>query len=288
MKLLFVLLFIPFTIFAQSQNNEKLTNSSIIQLKKAGFDKNVIIKKINISVCAFDLSTNGLIELKKEGVDDEVVEAMLSGNVKTQSKHSGNVEDTIQYSKTSSNANASSDTTYVKVTYNDVECSRAAASAQTYDQNNANIFGLRVNKGMYVNLLFQFQINVSTTVKIVMRKMKFSGSKLEPEKLVLTKVSEYNSNDLFVKDDVDENWRNYFYVTYQRVGQIEGNPNFPRKVGFSRSYVAITSIDKNGRTFDGEFNIDAETNDGTPLKIKGSFRKLSYDGGNVTDPLYQR
>lgn len=275
-------------LVAQDHKADTLTNKAVISLKKAALDKKLIIMKIKGSKNAFDLSTNGLIELKKAGVDDDIIEAMLAANTVNSGPNEVPAKTVLLKQEIKTNAIASkSDSSNVTINYNGKNCTPAAVSAQVYDANDANILGLRVNKAMYVNFLFQFQIDRSTVVKIVMRKLKFSGRKLEAERLTLNKVSGYDASDLFVKNNVDENWTNYFYVTYSKVGSLEGNPNFPRKVGFRRSYVKINTIDRVARTFDGELNIDAETNDGTPLKIKGTFSKLSYDGGSITDPLYQ-
>lgn len=57
---------------------EVLTNASVIDLSKAGLDKDVIISKIEASQTSFDLSTNGLIALKKEKLDNDIIKAMLN------------------------------------------------------------------------------------------------------------------------------------------------------------------------------------------------------------------
>ena len=54
-----------------------LTNASIVDLSKAGLDKDLIISKIESSQAKFDLSTNGLIALKSQKVDNDVIKAML-------------------------------------------------------------------------------------------------------------------------------------------------------------------------------------------------------------------
>ena len=79
MKLLFVITFLIFSFIAHTQNNqETLTNQTIIQLHKVGLGTEVIKSKIQTSHCSFDLSTDGLITLKKEGISDDIINSMLS------------------------------------------------------------------------------------------------------------------------------------------------------------------------------------------------------------------
>jgi hypothetical protein len=54
-----------------------MNNSEVVSLAKAGLNKSIIINKIRTSKTNFDLSTNSLIQLKTAGVDDEIVAAML-------------------------------------------------------------------------------------------------------------------------------------------------------------------------------------------------------------------
>lgn len=62
---------------AQSKITEVLTNQSVIELSKAGLDKEVIISKIQSSQTNFDVSTDGLIALKKQKLDNEIIQAMV-------------------------------------------------------------------------------------------------------------------------------------------------------------------------------------------------------------------
>lgn len=57
---------------------DKLTNSEVISLTKAGLASSVILEKIRTSQTDFDTSTDGLIALKQAGVADDVVAAMVS------------------------------------------------------------------------------------------------------------------------------------------------------------------------------------------------------------------
>jgi hypothetical protein len=70
---IFTLIF-AFAVFAQT---ETLTNSEIVEMTRAGLDKQIILEKINISKGNYDTSTAGLIELKKAGVDNEVIKFMM-------------------------------------------------------------------------------------------------------------------------------------------------------------------------------------------------------------------
>lgn len=59
-------------------NPDIVTNATVIDLAKAGLDKDVIISKINSSETGFDLSTSGLISLKNQKVDNDIIKAMLN------------------------------------------------------------------------------------------------------------------------------------------------------------------------------------------------------------------
>lgn len=86
-----ILVFIIYTnCFAQT--GEVVSNKTIISLHKAGFSKEVLISKIQTSVCSFDLSTDGLIALKNEKVPDEVLTAMLAkGNTPSETTSKNNI-----------------------------------------------------------------------------------------------------------------------------------------------------------------------------------------------------
>lgn len=76
------LLFAVFIVTAQ-EKKEKLTNTSIVSLHKAGLGKDVLIAKIQSSDCTFNMNTEGLVELKKAGVPDEVIAAMVNRDAVT-------------------------------------------------------------------------------------------------------------------------------------------------------------------------------------------------------------
>lgn len=177
-----------------------------------------------------------------------------------------------------------SDTTTAAITFADKTVKVNGMSAQTFETND-KIMGMRTNRKLQLNFYVDLQISTGTSVKLVMRKLSFLDTKVEPQKFVFRKVAGFNSDDLNSRSNVDDDWSNYFYITFSKPNSA-GLPNFPRKL--SKSYIKITSVDKVQRTISGEINIDAETTDGTPLKIKGTFTNLSYDGGYVTNPLYQR
>jgi hypothetical protein len=54
------------------------TNTTVIQVSKAGISPDIIKAKIKTTTCIFDLSLDALVALKKEGVSDEVVNAMIT------------------------------------------------------------------------------------------------------------------------------------------------------------------------------------------------------------------
>lgn len=56
---------------------EVITNDEVVSLVKAGLSKQIVINKIRASKTNFDLSTDSLIKLKQAGVDDDIVNAML-------------------------------------------------------------------------------------------------------------------------------------------------------------------------------------------------------------------
>jgi hypothetical protein len=58
-------------------DQEILTNASIIALTKAGLGSSVIMQKINSSRCNFKTSADELIALKKAGISDQVIRLMI-------------------------------------------------------------------------------------------------------------------------------------------------------------------------------------------------------------------
>ena len=62
------------SLFAQS---EMVDNRTIIDMTSSGLSTEIILKKIASSQTKFDVSAGSLIELKKAGVDDNVIAAMM-------------------------------------------------------------------------------------------------------------------------------------------------------------------------------------------------------------------
>jgi hypothetical protein len=62
---------------SNDDDQEILTNSSIIALTKAGLGSSVIMQKINSSRCNFKTSADDLIALKKAGISDQVIRLMI-------------------------------------------------------------------------------------------------------------------------------------------------------------------------------------------------------------------
>jgi hypothetical protein len=54
-----------------------LNNQDVIKMVKAGFDDTIVIAKISVSKCQFDISTDALIQLKQNGVSAAVLKAMV-------------------------------------------------------------------------------------------------------------------------------------------------------------------------------------------------------------------
>jgi hypothetical protein len=61
-------------VFAQ---NETIDNKTIAEMSRSGLSSEIILKKIASSRAAFDVSAASLIELKKAGVDDNIIAAMM-------------------------------------------------------------------------------------------------------------------------------------------------------------------------------------------------------------------
>ncbi|HWZ53782.1 MAG TPA: hypothetical protein VNV84_03460 [Candidatus Acidoferrales bacterium] len=55
-----------------------MTNQDVVSMTKQGFDIELIVKAIQTSQTAFDVSAQALLDLKQAGVDSSVMEAMLS------------------------------------------------------------------------------------------------------------------------------------------------------------------------------------------------------------------
>lgn len=60
-----------------SGQSEILTNSSVVDMTKAGLSTDIITAKIGSTANRFDTSTGALIELKNAGVEDEVIRLMM-------------------------------------------------------------------------------------------------------------------------------------------------------------------------------------------------------------------
>ena len=91
-RFLFVLALTVASAFAQ---NNFLTNDDVVQMTKAGFDQNTIVKAIETSKPSFDTSAQALLSLKAVNVTDTVITAMLSaGDAKAVNASGANVRST--------------------------------------------------------------------------------------------------------------------------------------------------------------------------------------------------
>ena len=61
-----------------AQNNEPLSNATVIELHKLGLGEAVITEKLKSSRGSFDVSLDGLKQLKSAGVSDEVIRVMIA------------------------------------------------------------------------------------------------------------------------------------------------------------------------------------------------------------------
>jgi hypothetical protein len=59
-------------------SDEILNNDAIIKLVKVGINEDVIIAKIQESLCSFDLSVNGMVALKESGVSDRLMAVLMN------------------------------------------------------------------------------------------------------------------------------------------------------------------------------------------------------------------
>ena len=62
---------------------EKLTNDSIIEMHKLGLGESVIVEKIKVSACKFDVSLTALKQLKEAGLPDTVIRMMIAAGSPT-------------------------------------------------------------------------------------------------------------------------------------------------------------------------------------------------------------
>ncbi len=66
--------------------DEVLNNASVIDLKKSGLGDPVIVNKIKVSKCDFDISTDALKKLKEGGLSDEIISIMIDSATSTSAK----------------------------------------------------------------------------------------------------------------------------------------------------------------------------------------------------------
>jgi hypothetical protein len=68
------------------QNEEVLTNESVITMTKAGLSNVIIVSKIRSSKTNFNVNTSELMRLKRERISDDVLSAMLDASNSTAGK----------------------------------------------------------------------------------------------------------------------------------------------------------------------------------------------------------
>ena len=74
MRIFLITLLFTLTLVGQT---ETLTNTSVVEMIRAGLPADLILKKIGSSRATFDVSAQGLIELKNAGVDDSIIAFMM-------------------------------------------------------------------------------------------------------------------------------------------------------------------------------------------------------------------
>ncbi len=75
---------------------ETLSNEDVIELVKSKLSEKLIIKKIKLSNCRFDVSTKKLVELKKSGVPDTIIDLMVDTYDKWKKSIQGAVQVALQ------------------------------------------------------------------------------------------------------------------------------------------------------------------------------------------------
>lgn len=75
--ILSIALILQFMIIS-AQNTDVLTNKKVIMMVKVGFSEQIIVAKINNSICAFSLELDSMIMLKNNGITDGVITAMMN------------------------------------------------------------------------------------------------------------------------------------------------------------------------------------------------------------------
>jgi len=68
-------LFLSATLSAQ-----KITNQTLLEMKKAGISEEIIKTKIATEDSHFDVSTQAIVDLKKNGFSDSVISLMIQKN----------------------------------------------------------------------------------------------------------------------------------------------------------------------------------------------------------------
>lgn len=67
----------PFERMMLARKKQVLKNEDILLLHSSGADRSVLLKMIQTSGAAYDLSPGGVLQLKKAGIDDVVIMAMI-------------------------------------------------------------------------------------------------------------------------------------------------------------------------------------------------------------------
>jgi len=79
---LFPLLALGMSVLALAQTRKPLTNTDVIEMVRAGFDEETIVKAMKANNTNFDISVGALVELKNAGVGKSIIDTMLEAEAK--------------------------------------------------------------------------------------------------------------------------------------------------------------------------------------------------------------
>lgn len=79
-SLAIVFLILLFSVVSAVSQSKPFTNADVLQMTKAGFDEQTIIKAVESAAPGFDTSVEALVALKSAGVSEKVIGAMLDAS----------------------------------------------------------------------------------------------------------------------------------------------------------------------------------------------------------------
>jgi hypothetical protein len=97
---LIVALALLIAVPVSAQADKPLTNDDILQMIKAGFDEETVVKAIAASSTNFDISVGGLLALKQAGVSEQIIKAMLDAEARKRSSAAAVTPSALQGAET--------------------------------------------------------------------------------------------------------------------------------------------------------------------------------------------